>query len=84
MAYPATITIYNNTGVDICYVLTAPSGQVYGTNQLYGSILFNGETEDFSHPDDGPYDVYAQECDGGSDFYWEDFNNLYDLYLELN
>lgn len=81
---PATITIYNNTGVDICYVFTGPISEQYGDNQLFSSVLLNGETENFSHPDEGPYDVYAEECIGGSGLYWEDFNNFGDLYWELN
>ena len=79
---PSHIEIYNNSGTYICYVLTARSGESYGSNHLNGELA-PGNSLYTTYPDAGPYDLYAQECEGYDDLYWESYNNFNDLYWEL-
>ncbi|MCP4417124.1 MAG: SH3 domain-containing protein [Chloroflexi bacterium] len=77
---PSTIQIANNSGVDICYVFTAPSDGDFGDNLLQnGAVLSNGTTQSFTYPDAGPYDVAAIECDGGNNEIWDKYDNFNDL-----
>lgn len=81
-AVPSKIVINNNSGYDICYVLTAPSGQPYGSNHLTGDMPPGGGLT-ITFPNAGPYDLYAQECDGGTDVYWEAYNIFNDFTWNL-
>ena len=79
---PSTIVINNNSGSHICYVLTAPSGEPYGDNHLTGEML-NGGGIIIEYPNAGPYDLYAQECDGYDDLYWAEYNIFNDFTWNL-
>ena len=79
---PSTIVINNNSGSHICYVLTAPSGEPYGDNHLTGEML-NGGGIIIEYPNAGPYELYAQECEGYDDLYWAEYNIFNDFTWNL-
>jgi len=81
-AVPSNIEVYNNSGTYICYVLTAASGENYGTSHLNGELA-PGNSLYITYPNAGPYDLYAQECEGYDDLYWEEYNIFNDFYWEL-
>ena len=81
-AAPSNITVRNNSGTYICYVLTAASGEGYGSNHLNGELA-PGNDLYITYPDAGPYELYAQECEGYDDLYWAAYNIFNDYTWEL-
>ena len=81
-AVPSNIEVYNNSGTYVCYVLTAASGESYGSNHLNGELA-PGNSLYITYPDAGPYELYAQECEGYDDLYWAEYNIFNDFYWEL-
>ena len=81
-AVPSNITVRNNSGTYICYVLTAASGEDYGSNHLNGELA-PGNDLYITYPDAGPYELYAQECEGYDDLYWATYNIFNDYTWEL-
>jgi len=81
-AAPSNITVRNNSGTYICYVLTAASGEGYGSNHLNGELA-PGNDLYITYPDAGPYELYAQECEGYDDLYWAAYEIFNDYTWEL-
>lgn len=81
-AVPSNIEVYNNSGTYICYTMAYPSGGSYGSNHLTGELA-PGNSFYTTYADAGPYDLYAQECEGYDDLYWAEYNIFNDFYWEL-
>jgi len=80
-----TIVVNNQSGVDICYLFAFPMNSPYGDNDLVNGARLNvGASTVIQYADGGGYSLYAQECSGGADSYWEAFDQFDDYTWTLD